>query len=143
MIPLMPQYRAWVDFSVHAVPVGWGEQFPGQSPNAHCMPCSTGVLLISVQERRRAGGERLGDKPGAERAQQGQSGPCFAGSGPCLDLMLPVAGRVAAQRGSWFFSSRDLNCRFNSSACCNTSVLLGRPSASCSAARHHRWTRTS
>lgn len=24
MIPLMPQYRAWVDFSVHAVPVGWG-----------------------------------------------------------------------------------------------------------------------
>ena len=31
-----------------------GEQFPGQSPNAHCMPCSTGVLLISVQERRRA-----------------------------------------------------------------------------------------
>ena len=46
------------------------------------------------------------------------------GLGPCLDLMLPVAGRVAAQTGSWCFSSRDLNCRFNSSACCNISACL-------------------
>ena len=82
-----------------------------------------GTLDLCAGEEA-GGAGRLRDKPGAERAQQGQSGPCVAGSGPCLDLMLPVAGRVAAQTGSWLFSSRDLNCRFNSSACCNTSVCL-------------------
>ena len=57
---------------------------------------------------------------------------------PVGSWMLPVAGRVAAKNGSWFFSSSGLNCQSHSSALLRKPPGHGRTVLLHSAAGGHR-----
>ena len=72
---------------------GWTFRFTSRStggavprPESECpfYALFDGGTLDLCAGEEAGGGERLRDKPGAERAQQGQSGPCVAGSDPVL-----------------------------------------------------------
>lgn len=123
-----------------------GEQSRGYGSNDKLVALLDWVLHCSLCAGKNTGGRRKHVEDGTRRPRQGphiirtmhRGLATRAHLDPVGSWMLPVAGRVAAKNGSWFFSSSGLNCQSHSSALLRKPPGHGRTVLLHSAAGGHR-----